>query len=32
MLLVVQLLAAAAVSAFLFDFVKVPVYSRLNIS
>ena len=32
MLLVVQLLAAAVVSAFLFDFVKVPVYSRLNIS
>lgn len=31
-LLVAQLLVAAAVSAFVFDFVKVPVYSRLKIS
>jgi len=31
-LLVVQLLAAAAVFAFVVDFVKVPVYARLNIS
>ncbi len=29
---VVQVLVAAAVFAFLFDFVKVPVYSRLKIS
>jgi H+-transporting ATPase len=31
-LLVVQLLVAAAVFAFVVDFVKVPIYSRLSIS
>jgi H+-transporting ATPase len=32
LLLVSGLLMAAAVFAFLFDFVKVPVYARLNLS
>jgi hypothetical protein len=31
-LLVAALLIAATVFAFIFDFAKVPVYSRLNIS